>query len=405
MPGFFDACHIMANLQLCMKCIAFTQKGFDVNNLYPFTLTRKVQDIRMGILTLREKWEKALGATSQDAIVTQTKRRNAIVEIEYISIQKSVLQFNIPFNLLPTRSLISSIKKLKPGQSIGTKDRIFVFCNDDKPPANQTNVPDLIVDDLQFIQYPWQIFELNKFSIEFDFELLTKGRRTIPIDATNTVGNIKNIFIEKGAIIKHCIINADEGPVYIGKNALVMEGSCIRGPVSIGENTVVKMGAKIYGATTIGPGCIVGGEIKNSVLFANSNKAHDGYLGDSVIGEWCNLGAGTSNSNLKNTAGNIIVHLQNQKIEAGIKCGVLMGDFSRTTINTSINTGTVIGVSCNVFGEGLTPKHIPSFSWGMNSEAKYRLDKALIDADNWKRLKNKTITEEEKTILINIYKH
>lgn len=182
-----------------------------------------------------------------------------------------------------------------------------------------------------------------------------------------------------------------------------MEGSCLRGPLSIGEGAVVKMGAKIYGATTIGPYCTVGGEIKNCILFANSNKAHDGYLGDSVIGEWCNMGAGTSNSNLKNNASNVMVYAPSGLRDAGTKCGVFMGDYTRTAINTSINTGTVIGVCCNVFGNGLTPRFIPSFSWGSEGIKRYDFQKALQHIQAWKALKNQHTTESESFILKHIF--
>lgn len=375
-----------------MKAILFSQSTKTTADLYPFTLTRKVQDIRIGINTIREKWEHLLAAQTID-------KGGLITEPFYY----------ITANLLPSQKLATRVAQLKIGEALADADGNILAAlitgahiNNKTKKVNPEKT--FAAGETQLIQYPWHIFELNKIALEHDFEWLTKNRRSAPIDKNNFVSGKENIFIEKGAIVKHCFINAEEGPVYIGKNALVMEGCCLRGPVSVGERAVVKMGAKIYGATTIGPGCIAGGEIKNSVLFENSNKAHDGYLGDSVIGAWCNLGAGTSNSNLKNTAGNIGVHLRSKKITAGVKCGVLMGDFSRTAINTSINTGTVIGVSANVFGTGFTPKHIPSFSWGFDTPVKYRLDKALADAERWKALKGEALTGTEKSILKNIYK-
>jgi UDP-N-acetylglucosamine diphosphorylase/glucosamine-1-phosphate N-acetyltransferase len=252
---------------------------------------------------------------------------------------------------------------------------------------------------VKIIQYPWHIFFHNDWALREDFELITKNRKSAPIPATVQAIAPENIFIEEGATVSHCVINASTGPVYIGKGALIMEGSLIRGPFALCENSVVKMGAKIYGATTIGPHCVVGGEIKNSVMFANSNKAHDGYLGDSVIAEWCNLGAGTSNSNLKNSAGEVKVWNNNQArlINAGItKCGLIMGDYSRAAINTSFNTGTIVGLCANIFGEGLTPKFIPSFTWGSKGLSKYEFEKALVDIDNWKKLKGSSLNEEEK---------
>ncbi|MBK7435074.1 MAG: hypothetical protein IPI66_15150 [Chitinophagaceae bacterium] len=196
------------------------------------------------------------------------------------------------------------------------------------------------------------------------------------------------------------------GPVYIGPNANLMEGTLIRGPVSIGEGAVVKMGTKIYGATTIGPFSMVGGEIRNSVLFGYSNKAHDGYLGDSVIGEWCNLGAGTTVSNVKNNGSEVKywVDADKKEVSAGNKGGLLMGDHSRAAINTSFNTGTVVGVSCNVFTQGLTPKLIPNFSWGVDGITRYKLSKAIADMGNWKKMKGMEVSERDKQILTDIYK-
>nr|MBA2745900.1 glucose-1-phosphate thymidylyltransferase [Flavisolibacter sp.] len=254
------------------------------------------------------------------------------------------------------------------------------------------------------IMYPWQIIQQNARAMEMDVQLLKSTRRFQKPSSTNKIIG-SSLLIEKGAIMEHCIINATEGSVYIGKNAVIMEGTLIRGPVSVGEGAVVKMGSRIYGATTIGPGCTVGGEIKNSVLLGFSNKAHDGYLGDSVIGEWCNLGAGTSNSNLKNNAAPVWIHTLHGLRQVGLKCGVMMGDYSKTAINTSINTGTVIGVCANVFGHGLTPKYIPSFSWGSEGITRYQLEKALADLDNWKSFKGQSLLENERTILKHIFEN
>ncbi|MEO5561855.1 MAG: hypothetical protein ABIR18_00445 [Chitinophagaceae bacterium] len=215
--------------------------------------------------------------------------------------------------------------------------------------------------------------------------------------------NPKNIFIEKGAKVEHSILNASAGPIYIGRNAEVMEGCMIRGPFAMGDNSVLKMGTKIYGPTALGPYCVFGGEVKNSVVFGYSNKAHDGYLGDSVIGEWCNMGAGTSNSNMKNNASEVRVWTPKGQIVAGMKCGVMMGDYSRTAINTSINTGTVVGVCCNVFGTGLSPKYIPSFSWGSEGVNRYDYEKALQDIAAWKKLKTQDVSDNEKSILKYIF--
>ena len=329
------------------------------NNLYPFTITRSVADIRVGILTIREKWEKLSG-----------KKISTISEINSNDSELNEAE-QIASNIIPSQQWFDSF-------------------------LNKQDMPNTI------LEYPWHIFQYNDKALRADFELISRGRTSVPISSTNKTIFPENIFIEEGVIIEHSILNASEGPIYIGKNALVMEGCLIRGPFAMCEGSILKMGTKIYGATTIGPYCLAGGEIKNSVLFGYSNKAHDGYLGDSVIGEWCNLGAGTSNSNVKNNAGAVRVWVESKKeyLPAGVKCGLLMGDYSRSAINTSFNTGTVVGVCCNIFSEGFPAKCIPPFTWG---QQEYILEKALLDIDNWKRLKGKTITAEEIKILTDIY--
>jgi UDP-N-acetylglucosamine diphosphorylase / glucose-1-phosphate thymidylyltransferase / UDP-N-acetylgalactosamine diphosphorylase / glucosamine-1-phosphate N-acetyltransferase / galactosamine-1-phosphate N-acetyltransferase len=262
-----------------------------------------------------------------------------------------------------------------------------------------------LVAEVTRLQYPWQIFQLNDWAIRQDFALITAGRKSNTIDATNRIINKKNVFVERGAKISHSFINAETGPVYIGKNATVQEGCMIRGPFVLGEGSLLKMGAKIYGATTLGPYCMGGGEIKNSILMGYSNKGHDGYLGDSVIGEWCNLGAGTSNSNIKNTCGEIVYDNGTGKKlpAAGNKGGLLMGDHSKAAINTAFNTGTVVGVCCNIFGAEAVPKYTGNFCWGAAGKTKYELAKAVRDIDNWKKLKGFTVTDADKKLLKHIF--
>ena len=388
--------------------IIFTEEFCQPENLYPFTLTRQIQDIRVGILTIREKWEKILGVTSYDRLEDDYKDLDRSIHLEKINEDDTC--FMIHGNILPTPKLIKALKKLKDGEFIsanGNTGVIFRFSKKEIQEPNKIKVSKAITirDEIKSIQFPWDIFQLNDYAIRQDFTLLTEKRKSQKVSKTNKVVKAGNIFIEKGAIVEHCVLNASEGPIYIGKNALIMEGTAIRGPFSCGEGVVIKMNSRIYGATTIGPYCTVGGEIKNSVFFAYSNKAHDGYIGDSVIGEWCNLGAGTTNSNLKNNACAVKVWTTKGEMSAGKKCGVFMGDHSKTAINTSINTGTVMGVCSNVFETGLTPKYIPNFSWGSDGLRRYELEKALTDIDNWKMLKGKTITENEKTILTYIFKN
>ena len=336
------------------------------DQLYPFTRTRSVADIRIGILTIREKWELLLGHQVPD-LPDNASPEDAVL---------------FASNIIPSQQFIESLM----GKSV--------------IPAND---PDW--DTVRIIQYPWHIFQWNDWALREDFLLVTKGRKSEPVPSIVQTINPENIFIEPGARLTYCVLNASTGPIYIGRNAEVMEGALIRGPFAICEGAVVKMGAKVYGATTVGPYGIIGGEVKNSVLFGYSNKSHDGYLGDAVIGEWCNLGGGTSTSNLKNNATDVRVYHYPSKdyIRAGQKCGLLMGDYSRSAINTSFNTGTVVGVCANVFGEGLTPKYIPDFTWGNKGLTKYEFEKALTDIANWKKFKNQELTESEISRLKHIF--
>jgi UDP-N-acetylglucosamine diphosphorylase / glucose-1-phosphate thymidylyltransferase / UDP-N-acetylgalactosamine diphosphorylase / glucosamine-1-phosphate N-acetyltransferase / galactosamine-1-phosphate N-acetyltransferase len=392
-----------------MQKIIFTEEYCNPKNLHPFTLIRHIQDIRVGILTIREKWEKLLKLTSFD------KWEGYYLDDESsIKIDKNIgsdIYLMIHANVLPSKNIISKIKKLQHGEFLSVANEggiAYKFSAKEVMGLHKIKIARSVEfkESLKIIQYPWQIFQLNDWAIREDFELITAKRKTKPISKTNKVINASQVFLEPGAKVEHCILNASTGPIYIGKNAELMEGCMIRGPFALCEGSLVKMGSKIYGATTIGPYCLAGGEIKNSVLMGYSNKAHDGYLGDSVIGEWCNLGAGTSASNLKNNCGDVKYWVDGDKkeVSAGNKGGLLMGDYSKSSINTSFNTGTVVGVSCNVFAQGLTPKHIPHFSWGCDGITKYKLSNALDDINKWKQLKGFVITEREKKILADICK-
>lgn len=385
-----------------MNKIIFTEEFCQPENLHPFTLTRQIQDIRVGILTIREKWERMLGLPSFDKKEDDYKDLDRSVNID--EVVGDDVCFMIHGNVLPDAKLLKATRRLKDGEFItvgGSSGIIFRFTKKQIEEKYKIKVTKAVAvkSDIQTIRYPWDIFQMNDRAIRLDFELLSKKRKSQPISKTNHIIKSSQVFMEKGAKVEHCIINASTGPVYIGKNAEVMEGCIIRGPFAMGEGACLKMGAKVYGATTLGPRCVVGGEIKNSVLFGYSNKAHDGYLGDSVIGEWCNLGAGTTNSNLKNNASEVKIWTPNGEMNAGNKCGVMMGDYSRTAVNTSINTGTVIAVCCNVFGMGLTPKYIPSFSWGSEGVKRYEFEKIFPDIEDWKKLKGEKMNENEKSIL------
>lgn len=391
-----------------MDKIIFTEEFCQPENLHPFTLTRQIQDIRVGILTIREKWERMLGLISYD------KKEDDYKDLERsVNIDEAIGNgacFMIHGNVLPTRSLAKAVLRLKNGEFIATTGGngiVYRITRNEIADRYKIKVGRAVVmkEVIRSIQYPWDIFQLNDWAIRQDFALLTGKRKSQKISKTNRVSNPGQVFIEKGAVVEHCRINADTGPVYIGKNATIMEGCLIRGPFAMGEDACLKMGARVYGATTLGPGCTGGGEIKNSVLFGFSNKAHDGYLGDSVIGEWCNLGAGTTNSNMKNNASDVKVWTPAGERNAGTKCGMMMGDYSRTAINTSVNTGTVIGVCCNVFGTGLTPKYIPHFSWGSEGVKRYDFDKAIPDIEDWKKLKGQGLTGDERSILKYVFEH
>lgn len=397
---------VLLYLSGCMNKLIFTEEFCQPENLYPFTLTRQLQDIRVGILTIREKWELLTGWPSFDKKEDDYKDLERSVHMDEAVGEGAC--YMIHGNLLPTRKLVKAMKKLQHGEflvnSSGT-GLVYCFTRNRIIDRHRIKVGKAVLweEPLLTIQYPWDIFQLNDPALRLDFEYLTAKRKSAPVPRSNRVIKPSQVFLEKGARVEHCIINASEGPVYIGKNAELMEGSMIRGPFAMGENSCLKMGTKVYGATSLGPGCIAGGEIKNSVFFGYSNKAHDGYLGDSVLGEWCNLGAGTTNSNLKNNARDVRIWTPKGELPAGKKCGVFMGDYSRTVVNTSINTGTVIGVCCHVAGQGLTPKYIPSFSWGSEGVEKYDLEKAVQDISGWMALKGRSPGESQLSILRSVY--
>ncbi len=395
-------------LKPLVRQIIFTEEFCQPENLYPFTLTRQMQDIRVGILTIREKWENYLELPSFDRNENDYKDLRRAVHVHEAVEEGPCLL--IQGNVLPTPKLVKAAKRLKNGEFISLDGRggiIFRVSREEIIDTHKIAVTREVPfrEEVHSIHFPWDITRLNDWAIRQDFELLTKGKKSAKLSKSNKVIGKHPVFLETGAVAEHAIFNTTKGPIYLGRGSEVMEGSLIRGPFALGEGAVVKMGAKIYPATSIGPYSIVAGEIKNAVIFGYSNKAHDGYLGDAVIGEWCNMGAGTTNSNMKNNAGIVRIWTRKGLVEAGNKCGVMMGDYSRTAINTSINTGTVIGVSCNVFGSGLTPKYIPDFSWGSEGIARYELEKAYHDAEGWKQLKGHTLSDDEKTILQYIFEH
>ncbi|HQV96998.1 MAG: GlmU family protein [Saprospiraceae bacterium] len=377
----------------------------------PLTLTRPVCELRVGILTIREKWEKWLDC--KGSFITQ----DYLSEKYPICIEQDNLLINSTF--LPTESLVNAIKKLDLNHSLmlGTEmvaariseDRLNRLATDESV-IPSLNAHDLVGNDditIDRITRSYHIFSKNGVEIVRDFELITNGRTSQPISTSNHVMGKHAIFLEEGATMECCTINTNDGPVYIGKNAQVMEGSLIRGGFAACEGSIVKMGAKIYGPTTIGPHCRLGGEVSNSVMLANSNKGHDGFLGNSVIGEWCNLGADTNTSNLKNNYLPVRIwsYVSQGFEDTGLQfCGLIMGDHSKAGINTMFNTGTVVGVASNIFGDGFPRNFIPSFSWGGAAGfTTHQLNKAIETAKIVMSRRNQEFTEQDRKILEHIF--
>ncbi|PHR90645.1 MAG: glucose-1-phosphate thymidylyltransferase [Leeuwenhoekiella sp.] len=370
--------------------------------LLPFTYTRPVADLRIGILTIREKWEKHLGNTT--STVTE----------EYLSEKYPMVEFeeNVMINAayLPTEVLVELVQNLETNQALFDGEEVVAFYtvegqeDIDFSAYEQIELPE---EAIFKIAHTWDLFSKNHEAIQLDFDLITEDRKSAPIPSSVQTLNAENIFIEPGAKLNFCTLNASEGPIYIGKDAEIMEGALIRGPFALCEHATVKMGAKIYTGTTIGPYCKVGGEVTNSVLMAYSNKGHDGYLGNSVLGEWCNIGADSNNSNLKNNYEE--VRLWDYETEGfartGLQfCGLMMGDHSKCGINTMFNTGTVIGVSVNIFGTGFPRNFVPSFSWGGAAGfTTYKTDKAFQTAKLVMERRNIPFDAQEAAILEHVF--
>lgn len=371
--------------------------------LFPFTLTRALADLRFGILTIKERWEQVSGQTVYVATVPYLQPLYPVIPAgDHTWVDASVM---------PSRSLLDAVLSLTPGCCLADENGLIAGRTDQplKISADQLlaafeNITDLAA--VERLQHPWQLMQWNDRMIREDWALLTKDRHSQLLPATVQAVQPENIFIEQGARLSHCILNAATGPIYIARDAEIMEGSVVRGPFVLGQGSVLKMNSRVYGATTLGPFCMGGGEIKNTVMMGYSNKAHDGYLGDSVVGEWCNFGAGSTNSNIKNTAGEVKLWDMGAENYVGVgqKCGVIMGDYSRVAINSAINTGSMIGVSCNVFGAGLLPTIIPNFAWGVGG-TRYEPKKALEAIDNWKRLKGRQLSDSEIAVLQHIFAH
>ena len=371
------------------------------NALLPFTFTRPVADTLVGIMTIRQKWELHLGSTTTTLTEEYLSDKYPMVELE------GNVMINASF--LPNAILAELVSNLEPNQAIFKKDEIIAFYTSENQEEVDFDTYEIIVynDDCITIENTWDIFSKNDVAIREDFELLTQDRRSQPIPKSVNVIAPENVFIEEGAKLEYVTLNASSGPIYIGRDAEIMEGSVIRGPFALCDNAQVKMASKIYGATTVGPYSRVGGEVKNVVIFAYSNKGHDGFLGDSVLGEWCNIGADSNNSNLKNNYEE--VRLWSYQTEGFAKtglqfCGLMMGDHSKCGINTMFNTGTVVGVSANIFGSGFPRNFVPSFSWGGASGfTTYLTKKAFETAKLVMARRNIVFDEKEAAILEHVF--
>lgn len=377
---------------------------FDGNRrdaLLPFTYTKPVADLRIGILTIREKWEYYLRSTTTTITEDYLFEKYPMVETE-----NNIL---INSGFLPNKELIELVLNLQENQAIIKNDEIIAFYTKDTQEEVDFDSYDLIEFEAECltVENTWDIFSKNDKAIKADFELITKGRISQPIPKSVNVIASENIFIEEGAKLEFVTLNASTGVIYIGKNSEIMEGSVIRGPFALGEEAQVKLAAKIYGATTIGPHCRVGGEVNNSVMMGYSNKGHDGFLGNSVLGEWCNIGADSNNSNLKNNYEEVkLWSYQTERFEkTGLQfCGLMMGDHSKCGINTMFNTGTVVGVSANIFGSGFPRNFVPSFAWGGASGfTTYLSNKALATAKIVMSRRHIELTETDVKILEHVF--
>jgi UDP-N-acetylglucosamine diphosphorylase/glucosamine-1-phosphate N-acetyltransferase len=371
--------------------------------LLPFTFTRPVAEIRCGILTITEKWQHRLGgAASHLTVGYLAKKYSANLAEDNLIVDGS---------LLPDDALVAAIQNLQVGNALVANDKLLAARCDANTAKNIDALLDLnsteYTNNVNRIANPWDIFKLNGEQITLDYQLIANGKKSQAIPKDFYTVNPENIFIEEGAQLSYGSLNASAGPIYIGKKVQVMEGAMIRGPFAALEGCEIKMAAKIYAGTTLGPYCKAGGEISNSVMFGYSNKGHDGFLGNSVLGEWCNLGADTNNSNLKNDYSDVKLwsYVKKSFVSTGLQfCGLMMGDHSKAGINSMFNTGTVVGVFCNIFGDGFPRNFIPSYSWGgANGFTDYKIDKALKVAQLVMERRNIPLTVAEKEILTHIY--
>jgi UDP-N-acetylglucosamine diphosphorylase/glucosamine-1-phosphate N-acetyltransferase len=371
------------------------------NALLPFTFTRPVADILIGILTIRQKWESYLGSTTTTLTEEYLSDKFPMVEME-----QNVM---INASFLPNTILVDMIQNLESNQAIFKGEEVIAFYTNEEQEEVDFDTYQILefTGDCLTVENTWDIFAKNDAALRADFAFLTQDRKSQPIPKSVNVMAPENVFIEEGASLEFVTLNATTGPIYIGKNSEIMEGSVIRGPFALCEGAGVKLASKVYGATTVGPYSKIGGEVNNSVLFGYSNKGHDGFLGNSVLGEWCNIGADSNNSNLKNNYEE--VKLWSYETEGFVKtglqfCGLMMGDHSKCGINTMFNTGTVVGVSANIFGSGFPRNFVPSFSWGGAAGfTTYVTSKAFATAKLVMSRRSVEFDEKEQAILEHVF--
>jgi UDP-N-acetylglucosamine diphosphorylase/glucosamine-1-phosphate N-acetyltransferase len=374
--------------------INLNDNGFHLR-FAPLTLTRPLGNLRIGIFTNDERWKKLI-----ESFDPTIKTEIGFTTEEYLQgkFKKQIGAIEVNAAIIPNEEIVATLFQLEEGNSLYTNETWIATVGTETLRINYTGNEPILIEQR------WDIYQKNELVLKQDFELVTAGRKSQPLSKTNTlIGDKKDIFLEEGAVVEASILNTNAGPIYIGKHSEIMEGSIVRGPLAMCEHSALKLGTKVYGASTLGPHCKVGGEINNVVFQAFSNKGHDGFLGNSIIGEWCNLGADTNTSNLKNNYGNVSTYSyeENKEVQTNLQfMGLCMGDHSKCGINTMFNTATVVGVSCNVFGADFPSKFIPSFSWGgSNGFESFKFNKAIEYANNMMNRRGLALSEEEVEIL------
>lgn len=358
-------------------------------NFAPLSLTRPIGNLRIGVFTNDERWKRFL-PEAEIGYITESYLSAKYPAVDGMAVNGSVI---------PNSDFVGAIMELDDNAGLYDGERWLAGNRDPEKKMLYFGRPVVILESR------WDIYENNDEVLKADFELITKGEMMRQLSSTNMViGDANRVFIEEGAIVEASILNTNDGPIYIGRDAQIMEGSVLRGPIALCHNATVKMGAKIYGATTIGPHCKVGGEVNNVIFQGYSNKGHDGFLGNSLIGEWCNIGADSNSSNLKNDYGYVKAYDYNAKtiVPTDVQfMGLTMGDHSKCAINTMFNTGTVVGVSCNIFGAEFPPKHVNSFSWGIEGDT-FEFDRAIKSANNMMERRGMELSTDEIAILKHI---